>query len=129
MSIYAHERMRALEKENEQKTKVIGWLLGNDTGVSSKVIVAFMTGNISSLSERYKSAPSDPSDLGRCLRLLEIMPEWEAHLPELAKKYRPWTHIVNKWQVLKELYNKELSNEDGRALETYDLMLKLRGLR
>ena len=32
------------------------------------------------------SYPSDPADLGRCLRLLREIPEWAPRMPEMAKR-------------------------------------------
>src|SRR4051812_16275735 len=57
------------------------WLLSDDTGTSSKTLCAHMLG-IDTL--RYQSPPSDRADRGRCIRLLQLIPEWQARLDELA---------------------------------------------
>ncbi|RNF58633.1 hypothetical protein EFK68_04565 [Pseudomonas aeruginosa] len=51
--------------------KVIRWLLSSDTGLSSTAICAHMIGE--KPEDDDFSAPSDPSDMGRCLRLLDII--------------------------------------------------------
>lgn len=61
--------------------RALKWSLSHDTGVSSKTICAFMTGNIDVIS--WHSAPSDAADRGRCIRLLIAIPEWLSRLDEL----------------------------------------------
>ena len=66
------------------------WALSDDTGVSSKTLCAHMTGNPTG----FTSPPSDADDRGRCIRLLELIPEWIERLPELAKDEKPSEAIV-----------------------------------
>ena len=61
-------------------TKIIVWALGDDTGMSSKAICRFMLG----IKGDY-SAPSDADDRGRCIRLLNLVPEWWDRLDEMAE--------------------------------------------
>jgi len=65
--------------------RAIYWALSDDTGISSKAIAKHMTGN-SDLSGSFgMMPPSDASDRGRCIRLLELIPEWITRLPEMVK--------------------------------------------
>ena len=57
------------------------WLLGDDTGSSSKMLCAHMMG----LNPASNTPPSDASDRGRCIRLLELIPEWTDRLDEMKK--------------------------------------------
>ena len=57
------------------------WLLGDDTGMSSKMLAAHMLG----LKPVRNTPPADASDRGRCIRLLEIIPEWIERLDEMKK--------------------------------------------
>lgn len=60
--------------------KVIEWATGSDTGASSNALCRFMLGI---KSDRY-SHPLDTSDRGRCIRLLNLIPEWWDRLDEMA---------------------------------------------
>lgn len=60
--------------------RVMFWALSGDTGVSSETMCAFFTGNP---LRRFSGAPSDAADRGRCIRLLELVPEWIERLDEL----------------------------------------------
>jgi hypothetical protein len=58
------------------------WLLSDDTGMSSKSIARHMAlGH----DMGYSSPPSDSGDRGRCIRLLELIPEWLPRLDEMRQ--------------------------------------------
>lgn len=100
----------------------IAWLLGDDTGVSSKAIFGVMMNQ----PTRDRSVPWDPSDFGRCYRLLKLMPSWRGRLNEVAEKYPAWRKLVDRWDEVESLYERELMNrKDGMAPETYNLMKEL----
>lgn len=63
--------------------RAIYWALSDDTGMSSKAIARHMTGGRHGISGA--SPPSDSSDRGRCIRLLELIPEWIPRLNEMVK--------------------------------------------
>lgn len=60
--------------------RVLFWALSGDTGTSSETMCAYFTGNP---PRRFAGAPSDVADRGRCIRLLELAPEWISRLDEL----------------------------------------------
>lgn len=62
--------------------RALFWALSGDTGTSSEALCGFMTGNPT--GRWYTGPPSDSSDRGRCIRLLELIPEWIARLPEMV---------------------------------------------
>jgi hypothetical protein len=103
---------------------VIEWLLSGDTGISSEVICAVMT-NSKGRSAWECSPPYDPSDFGRCYRLLNLFPEWKARMPEVGTKYPEWGPLVREWDSLTALYEKEIKNKDGRAPMLYARMKDL----
>lgn len=81
----------------------VEWLLGNDTGISSKTICAVMTG--SALRDPFNSSvPHDSDDFGRCYRLLKHFPEWRLRLPEIGFIYPLWQPLVMAWDELTALY-------------------------
>lgn len=75
------------------------WIVSQDTGASSKALWAAMMG-----SKSYGSHPHDSSDIGRCFRLLDAIPEWRERLPEMAKVSPYWAALVGDWQALEQLH-------------------------
>lgn len=61
--------------------RALFWALSGDTGISSEAIAKHMTGS----SPVRMMPPSDMSDRGRCIRLLELIPEWIPRLQEMVK--------------------------------------------
>jgi hypothetical protein len=95
------------------------WLLSGDTGMSSKAIFHFMR-----LGAKGGWTPSDPSDLGRCLRLLERFPEWRERMPEMANCSPKWARMMPYWDVLEASLLREVGgiHTDGSAPETFQMM-------
>jgi len=100
------------------------WILGNDTGTSSKVIWRVMTGTPEFNKFFGHNPPIDPADFGRCHRLLELFPEWKERLPEVVGWYPVWGPMVREWDRMTEIYIRDL--ESGRSSELYGLMQALR---
>lgn len=100
--------------------RVIAWLLSEDTGASSMTICAHMVG------EPHDCAwPSDAGDLGRCLRLLDLIPEWKPRIKEMATHGPGWAGLCEAWDDIVELYHKDRSTpaaERPRSRETYKAM-------
>lgn len=61
--------------------RALFWALAGDTGISSEAIAAHMSG----YPNARMQPPSDASDRGRCIRLLELIPEWIPRLQEMLK--------------------------------------------
>jgi hypothetical protein len=75
-----------MTKSIEQRA--VEWALGDDTGISSRTLCAFMLGINSSNGCRphgFSYPPSDAADRARCIRLLKLIPEWVPRLPELSR--------------------------------------------
>lgn len=69
--------------------RALTWLMGDDTGISSKALCAHMLG----IEGARNMPPSDAGDRGRCIRLLQLIPEWQPRLDEMAQ-YKPTSGIV-----------------------------------
>lgn len=99
---------------------VITWMAGRDTGLSSIAIAEHMaTGRCDG------SYPHDPSDLGRCLRLLERFPDWKPRISEMGKYGKVWRAYAARWDDLQAAMSGEVGIDwhKGRsALNTYNLM-------
>lgn len=99
--------------ERSIEARATEWALGRDTGASSEALAAVMTGVFLWGHVAY---PSDGDDLGRCLRLLEFIPEWRPRLPEMSARSKAWGALVEHWDELSKLHKKG----DGRLV--YDRM-------
>jgi len=107
---------------------VAQWLAGRDTGISSLTIYYVMNGKRQYLSDDTfeHSPPCDPSDFGRCYRLLQLVPEWRAHLSDVAAAFPEWAPFVREWAKLEQLYEVAMQRPREPAPEMYQLMQKLR---
>lgn len=104
----------------------IAWIVGDDTGISSKTIWAVMMGK----EPTYylgADAPYDAGDFGRCYRLLNEMPSWRARLPEVAAKYLVWAPLVAAWDELTSLYETDIQKHKGFAPNLDRRISELRG--
>jgi len=77
------------------------WIVGRDTGMSSQAMWAVMMGVETDGSSPH---PRDAADLGRCIRLLEAVPEWRPRLKEMALVNGYWAALVAHWDELEALY-------------------------
>jgi hypothetical protein len=100
------------------------WLSSNDTGISSKAIATHMSGGTVRDGWGW-GYPHDPDDLGRCLRLLELFPDWKPRMREMAARSPGWAGLVARWdEVAKSMADEVgISWEKGKSAPlTYDLM-------
>lgn len=99
-----------------------GWLLNGRVGMSSRSIYAHMTGR--EPKDRW-AYPSDPDDLNRCLLLLDLMPEWEPRMQEMAAHGKAWAGLAEQWGLIAETFIAEVGLDwcNGKsAPKTYALM-------
>lgn len=75
------------------------WIVGGDTGLSSKTLWAVMMGQ----KPPRPSHPLDNGDLGRCTRLLNAVPEWRPRIKEMAGVSPYWAALVPRWDELEAL--------------------------
>lgn len=110
---------------NEQKA--MEWLNSHDTGISSESMVYAALGLTPS---RDWDAPYDPSDLGRCLRMLEKLP-WvreKAFSGSALTGHRRWKIAIAHWDEMARMMADEvgISWEKGQsAPKTYEFMKKV----
>lgn len=100
--------------------KYIEWYRGGDTGMSSETIFEVMT----NIPVKRHDIPYDPSDFGRCHRLLELFPEWRSRLDEVAQRFPVWKPFVDNWAKMEEIYLRDLPTD--KSAELYDLMRSFR---
>jgi len=99
------------------------WRAGYDVGISSCAI-AWALGGTSLMSGH--EPPSDPSDFGRCLRLVRLM-GWRHELGRVSKRWPEWAGIVDAWDELEALYDTE--EPTGKCPKLYERMQAIRGSR
>ena len=97
------------------------WRNGPDTGTSSKAIYQHMSGRRWGTGMDY---PYDPSDFGRCYRLLLIAPEWRGRIKEMAHYGPEWAALSGAWDELTALWEEE--SKGTMAPKLYDRMRELR---
>ena len=100
------------------------WLIEGERGLSSEAVArTALSGRPSGFRESW---PYDPSDLRRCLLLLEQAPEArEAGLVVLARRWPEWAALVNVWDDLSETLRSEIGETlppGGSAPKTYASM-------
>lgn len=107
---------------DESKQKAIEWLASGDTGMSSKALAFEFLG--ADYEDSY-SIPIDPSDLGRCLRLIDKVPKVRGSVDSLAKKHESWAKIAPAWDMLADSMREEVGidwSKGKRAPITYRAM-------
>ena len=77
--------------------KILRWLSEGETGLSSRAIA------LTALGEMPKTPgyPCDGDDFMRCLKLLDLCPDAQKGLDELAIKGGPvWAALVKRWNEI-----------------------------
>lgn len=82
----------SVEEMIEALRKPLQWIVSNDTGVSSKTIWSVIMG----VEPDYADVPADEADYGRCIRLLQLIPQWQSRLNEVVDKYPEWKEAIKR---------------------------------
>ncbi len=99
------------------------WILNtSEVGQSSKAIFGVMTGQQMACGSQR---PRDPSDFGRCYRLLQLIPEWNERLIEVSQAYPNWMPLIRDWPILTDMYEVAIENGRLKATSMYLEMKKL----
>lgn len=114
-----------------QARTIEDWPRSDDTGMSSRTIYAHMRGGHPALP----AFPLDPSDFGRCYRLLALAPDWRLRIREMAAYGPEWQRLADAWDELSGLYESEVdtsviphrAREGGIAPRLYERMKELIG--
>lgn len=117
--LYDGPHAPAKAREDDAR-RVLEWIASEDTGMSSEAIAYHMLGMYSEGSH-----PHDPSDLGRCLRLLELFPAWKPRIREMATYSRNWAALSARWEELAVIMDDEVGidwSKGHNAPRTYEAM-------
>lgn len=117
--------MRSLVHQ-EAAYRIIQWLFNENTGISSETMAAIALGTKRGDSFG-QDAPHDPSDFGRCYRLVLAVPEIIDVFPVIAKSVPKFAGILKHWDELCALYERDLPT--GKSTDLYNIIKELRGDR
>lgn len=79
------------------------WLASDDVGMSSKFMASVLSGEF----EAEFAIPYDPADLGRCLRMIQAMPDLTPRIVEMRKHGPMWTAVADNWDRWTAMLNEE----------------------
>ena len=105
----------------DTEIKIADWMVGDDTGLSSRFMARSFLGGLQGGNTPHH--PLDPSDFGRCHRLLDAVPGLRDRLSELKGRSEVWDTLIENWPYMTDLYIKELPK--GTAPLLYDYMKNL----
>jgi hypothetical protein len=99
------------------------WLRCGDVGLSAKSIYLHMTGaTINPNAFRYYGSndqhwpfPNDSDDFGRCVALLDLIPEWFPRIGEMEQHGKVWEVLASCWDKIEKLYILEKPPDDDTA--------------
>lgn len=107
--------------------KLLTWLATGRTGASSKSMACAAAGL--DQGEYGGDFPYDPSDLNRCLLLLDAVPEVRQHFDKIAAISTPWSKFISRWDEIEKCFLDEAGfdwSKSNSAPKTYDLMKEIR---
>ena len=96
------------------------WARRGERGMSSNTIFGVFT----SKYVETATIPYDPADFRRCRLLLDLFPEWRTNLQRVVDVYPFWKPLVDRWDMMDELYNEELPS--GNAPKLYAVLQEAR---
>lgn len=106
------------------KDKILEWFGNGDTGMSSECMALVSCG----IKPKYTCTPSDPSDLNRCIKLVEDVPEVLNKAVAISEVSKGWHNLMNHWDELVSLFHSEVGENwsiGSSAPKTYARMKEL----
>lgn len=97
----------------------IEWLLSDDTGISSKTILLVML-KCDDVDSFRPDVIYDPDDLGRCIRLLKLFPEWRPWLHEVSDRFPIWGPVISEWDDLERRYGDLMGSDTAGYKRLYE---------
>lgn len=93
------------------------WAATGDTGSSSKAMLSVMVGERPKTSFCY---PHDGGDLGRCIGLLDAVPEYRERLAEMKAIGPAWAALIDHWPELEARWRRRDEKLYERMKEILD---------
>jgi len=107
----------ALSKTSRQSSfeaRLWDWLDNGETGQSSRAIAGRLSGYMGVASDPT-AHPHDVSDLKRCCHLLRRMPEFAAHIDNMAVVSPAWARLAPRFLELVDLLAQETGDDLARV--------------
>lgn len=114
-----HDACAAEENKTlRMRFKIGTWLArGEHNGISSKYMAGIMLGaDQDTVSKWLCPWPRDPADFGRCHHLIQCAPEIREHLHLMKRCGEVWSRLVDHWDEMTRLYEKEKNAGNGHEL-------------
>ena len=70
------------------------WLASADTGISSKTMLSAITG----VPTNRCDIPYDISDVGRCVRMLRVLPVLRPQISKVIDAHIEWMPFIDCWK-------------------------------
>lgn len=96
-----------VDQSQDVTEKAMWWIANGHVGLSSKTMWNCLMGN----KDFPIHHPYDPDDFSRCYKLLETVPEWKKELDKLRKLSTPWNNLVDNWDTLTSMYEKNIKED------------------
>lgn len=111
----------------ELQEAVIDWMATGEKGISSEAMAFWLT--FGKKTEWHPdTTPSDPSDLNRCLKLLQAAPGLRVRLSNMAELSPSWAKLVARWDEVEACFLNEVGLDWCKAKSaprTYALMKEI----
>ncbi|WP_335999626.1 hypothetical protein [Acinetobacter johnsonii] len=110
----------------ETLSQAMHWLVNGSTGLSSKCLLAtIIHGQPIQGGWNATFHPRDPSDLKRCISLLDAAPELRNHLNVMQEVSNEWNVLIKHWADLEAMFKEELQVNPNKAPLTLKFMREL----
>lgn len=97
------------------------WLASDDTGASSQYMAYVLSTPADAEKFDYNviknSHPHDPDDFGRCIRLIEAVPEFADRISKMSQHGKEWAVVAANWDEWAELYRLDEGERLYRLME------------
>ncbi|WP_449556871.1 hypothetical protein [Huaxiibacter chinensis] len=106
--------------------KILQWQASGDVGVSSATMASIALGLDKPIYGSHFGAPHDPSDMLRCMKLVEAIPEIRNHFPAISSRVPAFKGIIDGWDDLVFVMNRECVGPRWSAPDAYKMIQQLR---
>lgn len=88
---------------DDMNARLTRWTLSGETGASSKCMASVLSGG---KPKGFGSYPHDGGDFGRCMGLLDAVPEFRDRLGEMRAVNQYWAAIIDAWDEIEAAWRK-----------------------
>ena len=126
-----------LRRENVGASPAMGlaaWCRSDDTGLSSVYMAWVLNGGTlpveptTPLRADERPYPHDPSDLGRCVRMLRAAPALRKNLDRMREASPVWAALISRWAEFEILYDRAVESRQFRDADDLHWRMKIAAL-